>query len=75
MLSREGFQKFDKSHKYLGVGDEVFCTPYTDDEERKLVIKKELSNGRYLAYDNYYDIDVMLDNSIITAYKWNGATA
>lgn len=75
MLSKNGFSKYNKDNRYLGVGDEVFCTPYCDDEERKLVIKEKLPDGRYMAYDNYYDIDVMLDSSIITAYKWAGARA
>lgn len=49
----------------LEVGDTVRCTPYTPSENLIAKIVKVLGNNRYLAHEDKYGFDVMLDEQSI----------
>ena len=49
----------------LEVGDTVRCTPYTPSENLIAKIIKVLKNNKYLAHEDKYGFDVMLDEQSI----------
>lgn len=54
----------------LEVGDLVKCYPYLKAEVLKATIIKVLTNGRYMAHEDRYGVDVVLDSTNISkVYK------
>lgn len=49
----------------LEVGDLVKCYPYLKSEVLKATIIKVLTSGRYMAHEDRYGVDVMLDSTNI----------